>query len=207
MDPWEIGTGFMVPPTAAVGGGMPVAPSMDLPSMLAGHLAAQGIRPQQWLQNPGLFHGAPSAPFTGNEADADVWDPTPVATPGGPAIGANPVAPPPLNPGAVATPAISAPADTGLSGLEASATGTTAEKKGEPAKPGDSFLAALKGVQAPKPPAVQTIRSPAAPEPAKQAIKSGQLLALLTALQPQLGAQRQNPLAGMSLGALLGGRG
>lgn len=52
----------------------------------------------------------------------------------------------------------------------------------------------LKGVQLPKPPTPQTVRTPTAQPPAPQAIKGGNLIALLQAMGAQGGAKAQLPM-------------
>lgn len=200
MDPFDFGTGFQAPQTFGLGNATPVVPQIDLAAIAAQHLASQGIRPGQFLQNPAMFGqmpggGAGAFPSPQPPA-ASVWDPTPVTNPGGaplptPAAGSAPAAP-------------GAPLDItsdSQKGTEASAQGTSADKKG---KEPDKLLDTLRGLKAPAPPTPQTIRSPAAPD-ARGSIKTGELIALLTALQA--GGGQPNPLQGLSLGALLGGKG
>lgn len=178
-NPWDFGTGFTQPPTFMPGAAtMPVMPQVDLAEQFAAGMASRGIRPQQFFADPSV--ALPPQPA----ASPNVWDPTPVDTPGG-----NPVS----MPGQPSSQMPLSPAAT-----DASATGTEGEAAaGKQKSFGDKLQEGLRGVKAPTPPAAQTVRSPGAPEPKGQ-IKTGELLSLLLAMQPA-GAQ-----AGLKLPPTLG---
>jgi hypothetical protein len=189
--PWDFGTGFGAFNTNPQSF-QPMAPPVDLPQQMASTLAMQGIRPQQFFSNPAAAVQALQPP----QPAASAWDETPVDMPGG-----KPVRLP-------GQPQTQLPLPTGGgnpntqdgAASDAQAGGTAEEaaagKKGSIA---DRLTETLKGVKMPASPALQSIRTPAVPPPT--AIKGGELLALLMAMQPQ-GAQpglKLPPTLGASL--------
>lgn len=176
-NPWDFGTGFTAPPSFGAGNSMPVMPQTDLAAQMAQGMAMRGIRPQQFFADPSV--AVPQPPTV----SPNVWDPSPVDMPGG-----NPASIP-------GQPRTQMPLT--MPGAEASATGTPGEAKKAGGSFGDKLQEGLRGVKAPTPPAPQQVRTPGAPEPKGQ-IKTGELLALLLAMQPA-GAQ-----AGLKLPPTLG---
>ena len=68
----------------------------------------------------------------------------------------------------------------GSSELPENATSTIGKVPGSGGAPGSSLANALKGISAPKPPDVQSVRTP--PPPALAPIKGGEFLSMLTSL-------------------------
>lgn len=188
-NPWDFGTGFTQPPTFAPGTGtMPVQPQFGLPEAFANGMAAQGIRPQQFFQNPEVARDViqPPAP----QAAESPWDATPVSMPGGAAA--------PLVPN---NPAVQPNAQTPL-GTDASAAGSPmdATKKEKPF--GEKLAETLKGVKMPVPPTPQKVGTPGAPHPSGS-IKTGELLSMLLSMQP--GGAQQGMQLPQTLGSALQG--
>lgn len=190
MSPFDFGSASFMPqmPDVAAGGGIfGGAPAMgaggqpDLPSMAAASLGMQGIRPDQFLRDPSLLQA--TAPATlpslgtslmpgGPNTSTGAWDATPVSSPGGPEV--KPTGAP------LDIRSDAQKSQDASSGGDAMAAGGKADKQGDMAK---KITDTLRAVTMPKPPAPQTIRTPAPAAPhAPQAVKSGQLLALLQAL-------------------------
>ena len=186
--PWDFGTGFTAPFGTGGESFLPQMPQMDLPSMFANGLAAQGIRPAQFFANPQLgasvLNPSPQQP--------NVWDPTPVATPGGEPTML------PGTPGRGPNPNV----QTDDIGGGASAEGSEEERRRAGRETmADRFAKGLRGVRMPEPPKPQTVRTPDAPRPGA-AIKSGEILQLLLAAMQGGGA---GGAAGLKLPATLGG--
>lgn len=172
--PWDFGTGFMQPPSFGSGNSMPVMPQPDLTQMFAQGMAAQGIRPQQFLQNPQAAIQA-VAPEPSMGAGANPWDPTPVDMPGGKPVSLASAAAPMGNPNIQTD-----------DPLQAQAGGAPAEVAGAKEKTiGEKLQESLKGVQAPKPPEVQKVGTPSAPQPNAN-IKAGELLQMILGLSGQV---------------------
>lgn len=188
-NPWEMGTGFAQPQSFMPGTmNQPVMPQMDLPSMFANGLAAQGIRPQQFFQNP----EAAMQSIMPSPEQPNVWDPTPV--PGSPQ--------PPMMPGG--NNYAGAGNSPNLQADDAQAGGASRDMK--TAKEGtiaDRLVAGLRGMQGPtappQPQMMQAARAPAPPD-ARGRVEAGELLKLLLAanagpatraLPPTLGAALQ----------------
>jgi hypothetical protein len=200
----DYGTGFGQPFTQTPGvnqpmmpwtGGFPGQDLGDPAASFAAGLAARGIRPQQFLQNPQAAARS-MAPALPPPMQND-WDPTPVATPGGAAVTLP-------GRGATVTPSDASvtlnvdPAKPAGEAAEASAAAKPEDKGGDMAK---RITDALRGVRMPTPPQPQTIRTPQAPQPhAVNAIKGGQLLALLQSLGVNPAAAKIPALGGMLRG-------
>lgn len=154
--------GFINPFNFGSASFQPTMPQMDLAQIAAAHLAAGGIRPEQFLRDPSTLAAvAPQA--ASPQVPENVWDPTPVSGPGGPAVNS-----------ATGSPLSMAPEG------EAQAAATTPEKGGDLAK---RLTDSLRGLKMPPAPTAQTVRTPAPVNPpAPGAVQGGNILALLHAL-------------------------
>lgn len=189
MNPFDFDSASFMPtmPDVAAGGGIFGAPQAmgaggqpDFAAMTAGTLAQNGIRPDQFLRDPSLLSAAaPSGgqfPSLGSSLGGERgWDSTPVAYPGGPEVSPT-TGQPTTKPLDIRSDA----QKTSDEASNASAEGTTKDKGGDMAK---RITDTLRGVQMPKPPAPQTVHTPAPTLPRPMAgVKGGQLVALLQAL-------------------------
>lgn len=183
--PWDFGTGVMG--ATGLGGTQPIPtpPPTDLAQTLAGSLAAQGIRPDQFMANPQGVAQALQAPAAASGgaggAGASPWDPTPVSVPGGPPVQL------PGQPQTQGNPNV--PTDGALAAA-APADAAAAQKPF-----GTRLAETLKGITPPKPPVPQTVRTPEMPRTANN-VKSGALMAALMGLSPQA----QNVAVPLALG-------
>lgn len=176
-NPWE--GGFQPPQSFAPGvTNNPIAPPVDLAAQMAQGLASAGIRPGQFFANPQA--AAPVLQPPGGTPDGNVWDPTPVDMPGGQpvSLGSRTAA---TEPRAAGQPSYT-PEQESLStqGMDASATGSSQDKKAGEKSSFDKFAEGLRGVQAPKPPDVVKPSTPGIVPP-RGDIKTGELLAMLLA--------------------------
>lgn len=186
-NPWEMGTGFAQPQSFMPGTmNQPVMPQMDLPSMFANGLAAQGIRPQQFFQNP----EAAMQSIMPSPEQPNVWDPTPV--PGPPMMpGTRDVA---GNPNVQTDDASGAQAGGASGDMQRAKQGTIA----------DRLTAGLRGLQGPtappKPEMMQAARAPAPPD-ARGRVEAGELLKLLLAANagPAMAPRALPPTLGAAL--------
>lgn len=183
--PWDFGTGFLQPPTFGAGGSLPVMPQTDLAQGFAQQIAAQGIRPDQFMANPGAAMQNMQPQGTPSSAGSNPWDPTPVDTPGGPPVS--------LGGRTSENPNIQTddPAQASAEGTPADAA--AGKQKGW----GEKLAETLKGVKAPTPPTPQTVRTPSAPDN-RHTIKAGELLSML------LSMQTPSAQAGLKLPSTLG---
>jgi hypothetical protein len=179
-NPWEVGTGFLG--GTGMGGTQPLAtmPQLDLPTMFANGLAAQGIRPSQFFANPEIARDIVSPPPMQNP-----WDATPDTGP----------------------PSMPWSRDVAQH-TQTDDAQASAENDLKTAKEGtiaDKFASALRGVKMPEaPPRPETPkieRSPSAPAPpgARGVGQSELLQFILAALKGQQAAPRQLPTLGASL--------
>ncbi len=185
--PWDFGTGYSQPPTFGIGGGMPVQPQTDLSQLFAGGLAAKGIRPDQFFQDP---QAAAQAIQPQGGAGSNPWDATPVDMPGGPPVSV------PGQPSSGAPPSPTLGANPNIQAEEAAsanAEGNSDQQQEAKKKSfGDKLAETLKGVKMPVPPAPQKVSSPNAPK--VEQIKGGELLSLLLGLQSGATAGLKPPL-------------
>lgn len=183
-NPWDFGTGFTQPPSFDPGNSMPVQPQVpawpgagwtdnpDPAGQFAAGMAKQGIRPEQFMQDP---QGAVQKLQPPGGAGTNPWDatapPSPAASPQMPsataslderAYGASPTA------------------------TDASAAASPADAKGAKGTFGDKLAETLKGVKAPPLPTPQTVRTPSSPDN-RHSIKAGELMQMLLAMQPPSG--------------------
>lgn len=149
-------------------------------------------RTVNWVPNPTNPLVPNSVPTTSITRDSSTPTLPPQVAPMAPTPGVMPLAQPPVTP--AATPTTLPPI--------APTTQTTAPPP-KPDTAAQRLLDTLRGVHMPPSPAVQTIHSPAAPKPSGN-VKSGQLLALLEAISPQISQHAQT--LPVSLGQALGGR-